>query len=60
MFFKTSVHDYENLCSLDVLRVKEEHARQDEVVYDEFKKNSWGMVWNEFILEKEAFSTWCK
>ena len=38
MFSKTSVHDYENLCSLDVLGVKEEHARQDEVVYDEFKK----------------------
>ena len=30
MFSKTSVHDYENLCSLDV--------RRDEVVYDEIKK----------------------
>ena len=38
LFSKTSVHDYENLCSLDVLGVKEEHVRQDEVVYDEFKK----------------------
>ena len=38
MFSKTSVHDYENLCSLDVLGVKEEHVRRDEVVYDEFKK----------------------
>ena len=38
MFSKTSAHDYENLCSLDVLGVKEEHARRDEVVYDKFKK----------------------
>ena len=38
MFSKTSVHDYENLCSLDVLGVKEEHVRREEVVYDEFKK----------------------
>ena len=38
MFSKTSVHDYENLFSLDVLGVKEEHARQDEVMHDEFKK----------------------
>ena len=27
MFSKNSVHDYENLCSLDVLGVKEEHVR---------------------------------
>ena len=40
MFSKTSVHDYENLCSLDVLGVKEEHVRRDEVVYDEFKKTT--------------------
>ena len=38
MFSKTSVHYYENLCSLDVLEVKEEHVRRDEVVYGEFKK----------------------
>ena len=38
MFSKTSVHDYENLCSLDVLGVKEEHVTRDEIVYDEFKK----------------------
>ena len=38
MFSKTSVHNYENLCSLDVSGVKEEHVRRDEVVYDEFKK----------------------
>ena len=38
MFSKTSVHDYENLCNLDVLEAKEEHVRRDGVVYDEFKK----------------------
>ena len=38
IFSKTSVHDYENLCSLDVLGVKEGHVRRDEVVYDDFKK----------------------
>ena len=35
-FYKTSVHDYGNLRSLDVLGVKEEHVRRYEVVYDEF------------------------
>ena len=38
MFSKTSVHYCENLRSLDVLGIKEEHVRQDEVVFDEFKK----------------------
>ena len=38
MFSKTSVHDYENLCSLDVLGVKEKHVRRDEIVHNEFKK----------------------
>ena len=38
MFSKTSVHNYENICSLDMLGVKEDHVRRDEVVYDEFKK----------------------
>ena len=38
MFCKTSVDDYENLCSIDVVRVKEEHVRQEKVVYGEFKK----------------------
>ena len=38
MFSKTSIYDYENLCSLDVLGVKEKHVRRDEVMYDEFKK----------------------
>ena len=38
MFSKTSIHDYENLHSLDVLGVKEEHVRRDEVVYDWLRK----------------------
>ena len=38
MFSKTSVDDYENLFSLHVLRVTEEHVRQIEVAQDEFKK----------------------
>ena len=38
MLSKTSLHDYKNLCSLDVLGVKEKHVRREEVVYDEFKK----------------------
>ena len=28
LFSKTSVHDYENLCNLDVLGVKDEHAKK--------------------------------
>ena len=36
MFSK--ICDYKNLYSLDVLGVKEEHVRRDEVVCDEFKK----------------------
>ena len=38
LFSKTSVHDYENLCNLDVLGVKDEHTNRDEKVYDEFQK----------------------
>ena len=38
MFSKISVHNYENHCSLNVLGVKEEHVRRDEVVCGEFKK----------------------
>ena len=38
MFSKTSAHHCEILCSLYVLRVKEVHVKQDEVVYDEYKK----------------------
>ena len=38
LFSKTSVHDYENLCNLDVLGVKDEHINRDEKIYDEFQK----------------------
>ena len=38
MFSKIAVYDYQNLCSLDVLRVKKDHVRQGEIVYDEFNK----------------------
>lgn len=38
MFLKTSVHGYENLCSLDVLVFKDKHIRDDKMVYDEFQK----------------------
>ena len=30
MLSKTLFHNYENLCSLDVLGVKEKHVRRDE------------------------------
>ena len=33
----SKIYNYKNLYSLDVLGVKEEHVRRDEVVYDEFK-----------------------
>ena len=38
LFSKTSVHDYENLCNLDVLGVKDEHTKRDGKIYDEFQK----------------------
>ena len=38
MLSKTSVDDYENLFSLHLLGVREEHVRQIEVAQDEFKK----------------------
>ena len=38
LFSKTSVHDYENLCNLDVLDVKDEHTKRDGQIYDEFQK----------------------
>ena len=52
MFSKTAVHDYENVWNLNVLGVREEHVRRDEVVYDEFKKqlNQSTEGWNETNL----------
>ena len=38
LFSKTSVHDYDNLCNLDVLGVKDEHTKRDGKIYDEFQK----------------------
>ena len=38
VFSKTSVHDYDNLCNLDVLGVKDEHTKRDGKIYDEFQK----------------------
>ena len=52
MFSKTSVHDYKILCSLDVLGVKEEHVRLDDVVYDEFKKTTQSKSTKLFWREK--------
>ena len=38
LFSKTSVHDCENLCNLDVLGVNDEHRNRDEKIYNEFQK----------------------
>ena len=38
LFHKTSVYDYENLCNLDALDVKDEHTNRDEKIYDAFQK----------------------
>ena len=35
---KTSVHDYENLCNLNVLGVKDEHTNKEGKIFDEFQK----------------------
>ena len=35
---KTSLHDYENLCSLDCLGIEEEDEKNNEFVYREFRK----------------------
>ena len=38
LFTKTSLHDYENLCSLDCLGIEEKHEKNSEFVYREFRK----------------------
>ena len=38
LFSKTSVHDYKNLCNLDVLGVKDEHTNREGKIFDEFQK----------------------
>ena len=35
---KISIHDYENLCNLDVLGVKDKHSNRNGKIYDEFQK----------------------
>ena len=35
LFTKTSLHDYENLCSLDCLGIEEKHEKNNEFVYGE-------------------------
>ena len=37
LFTKTSLHDYENLCSLDCLSIEEKHEK-NEFVYGKFRK----------------------
>ena len=37
LFTKTSLHDCENLCSLDCLGIEEKHEK-NEFVYGEFRK----------------------
>ena len=38
LFTKTSLHDYEKLCSLDCLCIEEKHDKNNESVYQEFRK----------------------
>ena len=38
LFSKTLEHDYQNLCSLDVLGVYDRHVNWDEILYNEFQK----------------------
>ena len=33
LFTKTSLHDYENVCSLDCLGIEEKHEKNNEFVY---------------------------
>ena len=56
LFSKTSLHDYENLCSLDCLGIEENQVKSDDLVRDKFHKqlgrNSEGyyetnLIWKE-------------
>ena len=38
LYSKTTVHHYENLCSLNVLRIEENHKKGISVVYEQFQK----------------------
>lgn len=37
MLSKTTVHDYENMFSLEVLAVQDKHIRDNETVYNELE-----------------------
>ena len=43
IFSKTTTCDYENLCSLDILDIEENHNKRDNVGYDEFLKKMAGI-----------------
>ena len=45
LFTKTSLHDYENLRSLDSLGIEEKHEENSEFVYGGFRKQ---LVWHSF------------
>ena len=58
LFTKTSLHDYENLCSLDCLGIEEEDEKNNEFVYREFRKQVkilWEL-WNQLYLERKSSS----
>ena len=38
LFSRASLHDYENLCSLNCLGIKEKHEKDNEFIYGEFRK----------------------
>ena len=45
LFTKTSIHDYENLCSLDCFGIEEKHEKNNQFVYGEFRKQ---LGWDSF------------
>ena len=38
LFTKKSLHEYENLCSLDCLGIEQKYKKNNEFVYGEFRK----------------------
>ena len=41
VYSKTTVHDYENLCSLNVLGFEKNHKNRNSVVYEELQQQLW-------------------
>ena len=39
LFSKTSLHDYENLCSLDCLGIEEKHEKNNQFVYGDLENS---------------------